>query len=272
MSSTELSPIQMSPQIFLPLDPPKYQWRRSYKSSGWERPALAGERMWIHRPKEYLQMFLSGSLSLELAVTRSAFRSAAKSSWLRLRYETPEIAVSAKCEDDGKVYMQAHVPQDDAEAARWCEETLFLEHSRRKLEFRELREKILLGKAGQDSNSTSILLYAIINDDGDVVKDVDFILNSEHQITDGIGIRIMLSKYLSVLARNILKPTSPRETRVNWEKSFRFLTPPWICFMDEKQVLSGPEYEKAVVWNQQVLLRKMVTNSSFLYILLLPLL
>ena len=105
-----------------------------------------------------------------------------------------------------------------------------------------------------------------------MVKDVDLILNGEHQITDGIGIRIMLSKYLSILATNFLKPTSPQETRVNWGKSFKFLTPPWICFMDEKQVLSGPEYEKAVVWNQQVLLKKMVINSSFPYILLLPLL
>jgi hypothetical protein len=106
-------------------------------------------------------MFLSGSLSLESPVTRSAFRSAAKGSWLRLRYETPEIVVNAKCADDGKVYTQAHVPQGDSEAARWCEETLFLEYGRRKLEFRELREKILLGKASQDSNHTFILLYAI---------------------------------------------------------------------------------------------------------------
>ena len=40
--------------------------------------------------------------------------------------------------------------------------------------------------------------------------------------------------------------------------------------MDEKQVLSGPEYENAVARNQQILLEKMVARSSFLYTILSP--
>ena len=102
-------------------------------------------------------MFLSGSLALESPVTNSAFCSAAKDSWLRLRYETPDIAVIAKCADNGRAYMEAHTPQDDAGAVRWCEETLFLEHGRRMLEFGQLERKFCLVK--QIKTLLILLLY-----------------------------------------------------------------------------------------------------------------
>jgi hypothetical protein len=210
--------------------------------------------MWAYRPKEYQQMFLGGSLILATTISCSDFSLAVQKSWLCLLYETPDIAVVAIPSESGEVWLQAQVPRNDSEAQKWCGETLSIKFGRHNPRFMEMKET--QSKAGPNSFPTSMQIYA--TDDAEGVKDIHFIFNVEHQIADGIGIRILLSKYLTLLANELLEPTTPTHLTFDWEESLRFLTQPWIRLLDDKQYLSGPQYEKAATWNREVLLEKMV--------------
>jgi hypothetical protein len=248
-------------QMFPPLNPDHYQWKQSKNSSGWERPALAAETMWIHKPKEYQQLFLAASLTLLRPVNRYKFSSAARNSWIRLRYETPDIDVTAKMTEEGHAYMYAHVLQNHAEAAQWCRETLFLDNAQQAVGFRALKNKLLQDQAAVEGTSPVSILLVTINDGDDVVRKVELILNVVHQITDGIGIRILLSKYLYILAKNALKSDMSQETSMaDWGENSKLPTTPWICSLNEDQIFSGPEYEEAVSWNQKLMQEKMVSH------------
>jgi hypothetical protein len=261
-----MSAMKDSQQIFPPLNPDHYQWKQSKSSSGWERPALAAETMWIHKPKEYQQLFLAASLTLLRPVSRYKFCSAARHSWIRLRYETPDIDVTAKMTDEGQAYMYAHVLRNHAEAARWSRQTLFLDNADEEVGFGAVKNKLLLDQAAVQCSSPISILLVTINDGDDVVRKVELILNVEHQITDGIGIRILLSKYFYILAKNALKSDMSQDTsRIDWGENSKPTTP-WICSLNEDQILSGPEYEEAVSWNQKVLLEKMVSHLHTIFL------
>jgi hypothetical protein len=257
-----------SQQMFPPLDPDHYQWKQSKNSSEWERPALAAETMWIHKIKEYQQLFLAASLTLLRPISRYKFYSVARHSWIRLRYETPDIGVTSKMTEEGHAYMYAHVLRNHAEAAQWCQETLFLDNAQQDVGFRALKNKLLLNQAAVQCLTPISILLITINDGDDMVRKVELILNVEHQITDGIGIRILLSKYLYILAKNALKSDMSQEaSMIDWGENSKLPTTPWICSLNEDQIFSGPEYEEAVSGNQKFMLEKMVSHlpsTSFL--------
>lgn len=242
------------------MDPLHYKWRPC--RSGWERPALASETMWAQRPKEYHQMFFHACLKLDLQISVSDFHSAAKNAWLLLRYETPDLDVTITRMNASKPYMHANVLKDQDGASRWCQETLFLENKPREAGFKPMKESLLLIKAHHGSRPTALLLYPI-DDGSDVVKRFEVMLNAEHQITDGIGIRIVLSKYLSILATVMSTPNGTQGLEVDWTKPLKPPTTPWICCLNSEQVISGPEYESLVRWNHEVLLEKMVGHLHF---------
>lgn len=209
-------------------------------------------------------MFLGGSLELETRILYSSFTLAAKRSWLLLLFATPDIAVGTRCSGLGEVYMQAHVPFDDADAQEWGAKTLSIDYGRQSKPMEYMKEKCLLRSSGSRPASTFMHMHASL-DDTNRVKRINFMLNMEHQITDGVGIRILLTKYLSILATQLIEPTDLLAFNLDWEESSKFLTPAWIFQLNEKQTLSGPQYEEALAWNRVVLLEKMVRASSASY-------
>jgi hypothetical protein len=254
------------PRPFPPLDPQKYQWKQLNGSVYWRRSALAGETMWAQRPKEYHQIFLASSLTLSSPILYSKWQSIVKECWLHLRYENPDIGVTAQIAEDGHVYMLAQAPHDDSEAIQWCDATLFLDNQGERLGFNDLKNRLEFLK-GERELHQAYILFNTIPDDNETIKQVDLMLNLHHQITDGIGIRILLSKYLSILSTMLMHPTSSTgvdKPTFNWSESLTSLSPPWISVMNEEQCLSGPEYEKVTAWNQEVLLSKMVYIFPFL--------
>jgi hypothetical protein len=256
-----MSAKKYSQQMLPPLNPNHYRWKQSKNSSGWERPALAAETMWIHKPKEYQQLFLTASLTLLKPIKRLEFYEVARHSWIRLRYETPDIDVTAKMSGEGQPYMYAHVLRNLGEAGLWALKTLFFDKAEQEFGFVALKKKLLQDQIDMRySGPISMLLITIIDGD-DMVKNVELILNVEHQITDGIGIRILLSKYLYILAKNALRSDISQDPLMtDWGENSKLLTTPWICSLNEDQIFSGPEYEEAVSWNQKFLQEKMVRS------------
>ena len=207
-------------------------------------------------------MFICGSLTLDSLAPSSALIMAAKTAWRRLRFEVPELVASAGYGTDGKAYLQYQVPSGDEEVNQWIEHTTSFECRERRLDFQELLESIRLKKEENHSDQVFLLIHPVVEAGDDLVKQVDFILNADHQVVDGISIKILLNRFLALLA---ISSSTPPEEDFDWEESTKNLTPPWIDLMDEDQLRSGPEYENAAEANKDFMFQKMVISPSLLY-------
>jgi hypothetical protein len=220
-------------------------------------------------------MFISGSLALVSPLPYSALASAARHAWRCLCFQIPELMVSAICEKDG-TYMQYQAPKNDRQAHQWVKRTMFFEHGKQRLDFKELRENILQrrGQNGSDSEQATLLIYSRVQDGNDLAEIFDCIITTDHQITDGIGVRILLGQYLSILANSLNGLPGVDEMEIDWQESCRNLSPPWISIMNKEQLKSGPDYEEMVEWSRDILLEKMVmpTPSFLLFPSLRPIL
>ncbi|TVY39675.1 Trichothecene 15-O-acetyltransferase [Lachnellula occidentalis] len=246
----------MSP---FPLDPSAYQWSQQSPFL-WRRRALASEPMWISRPKELHDMFISGIISLEIPLPKATLKSAARNAWRSLRFEIPELVAKGKFQD-GKPIMQYQTPKDKDAVNEWINRTAFFDQGSNGLTFEGQREKLLLMKRPFDLDTASLLLYSELDTDEDLVNRFHLMLNMDHEATDGIGTRILFGKYLSLLAK-FLSGSPGGQDEIEWAESSRNLSPPWISIMDEEQVTCGPEYEEMAQMNKTMLLESMAQNPG----------
>lgn len=203
-------------------------------------------------------MFIGGSLTLNSPGCSSTIAEAAKAVWRRLRFGVPELAVSAGYGEDGNAYMQYEVPQSDEAVNHWVERTTLFKYGKEPMGFEALLDFIRQKKKGRNSEQVLLFLHLVKEDGDDLVKKIDLMLNADHQITDGVGIRILLDRYLALLAQALSVPHKSQE-ELDWRKSAMNLSSPWITFMNEAQRISGPEYERLAKDNEEFLLEKMVS-------------
>ena len=219
--------------------------------------------MWIPRPKGYHEMFIGGSLDLNSPARPDVVARATRAAWLRLRFDVPELAVTAGYGEDGNAYMQYEGPKCEAEGLDWAERTSFVECRRQPLIFDEMLEIMRQKKQRHESEQAFLFLSLVVQDNSELVRRVDFILNADHQITDGIGIKILLGRFLDLLVQSLSESFASWE-RLDWRNSAINLSPPWICVMNDEQNISGPEYEKVADANEEILFQRMVIEKSII--------
>ncbi|KAH7397862.1 15-O-acetyltransferase Tri3-domain-containing protein [Cadophora sp. MPI-SDFR-AT-0126] len=251
--------------ILSPLDPSMYSWRQSLLSpSQWHRLALSNECMWFSRPKDPHELFICTLITLNRPISPPTLTSAASLAWQILRFQVPELGVDATCTEDGAVYMQYRMLHSQAEVDAWVDRTSHFENGRDALTFKELKTKGLSKKCGHDSDKTFLLLYsqATRNGEDDRVENVQVMLYADHQVMDGTGLKILLGKYLSLLASALKEPTELQQDEIKWSESYKNLSKPWIQHMNDDQVISGPEYEGTVTRNQDIILNELKLNPG----------
>jgi hypothetical protein len=187
------------------LDESIYQWNQSDNDcSLLRRRPLAGESHWLSQPREFREMFLSGNLTFSFPVTLSHLRSATGEFWRRLRFNHPEMAVETENGKSSYRFLQYRVLNDDTEVIEWVNRTLCVESGLQLSDFGTLRKSIVTWKTESNNVDKAVLLLheqTESNSHGDITH-LGFILNMNHQVTDGIGIRILLgntSPYLPPL-------------------------------------------------------------------------
>ncbi|KAH7346548.1 15-O-acetyltransferase Tri3-domain-containing protein [Rhexocercosporidium sp. MPI-PUGE-AT-0058] len=258
----------VSDTISSPLNPSSCAWEQSSQDSSlWQRRALSNECMWLPRPKDLHELFICTSITINSPIPRPTLDSAATRAWQILRFQVPELAAHAACSKDGAedrvVYMQYQTPHSQAEVDAWIDRTRHSEAGRDLHDFGSLRAKVLVKKHKHVSDKAFILLYSQARGDSrDLVENVQIMLYVDHQVMDGTGIKIVLGKYLSLLASTINKPGEILHGEIKWEESYKNLSIPWIQHMNEDQVISGPKYEQTVAWNRDIILGKMKTNPG----------
>ena len=184
----------------------------------------------------------------------------ARNAWRRLRFENPQIVVQAEYVGD-QAYMTYEIPKDELAIDAWLSKTLFLVQSTCELGFSALHELLLQKKIGLHCEPSFLLLNTIENKGGDknaTFKRVEFMLNVDHQVTDGIGIRILLDLYLSILAESLSGPKDILNQELDWRSSAENLSTSWVTVMNGAQEVSGTEYEKLMQLNQDFMFNKLV--------------
>ena len=89
------------------------------------------------------------------------------------------------------------------------------------------------------------------------VSKVEFLLNLDHTITDGIGIRILAGKFLRNFARELGRSHDQKYSRYqvnfDWKYAEKVTDPPlpWTELMNGDQLTAGESYREAVQrqWN-----------------------
>jgi hypothetical protein len=217
------------------LDPSLYAWHPSpTQPSLSTRRALASEALWIHRPPSIRQLFLSGTLKFSStpAPTLHALQTAACRAWWSLRCENPVLAARARVDADGGAWLV-------------CEEALALDLQRR----REWVARTVVTKAGKWIGWAD-LRREFVEGGGEFARlylgasgvgAMGFLFNVDHVVADGIGARILMGRWLQLLAaevEDVVVRTGKGQTEL--------LPPPWTDVMNEHQVTEGHEYESTV--------------------------
>jgi hypothetical protein len=215
--------------------------------------------MWFAKPKNSREIFVSASLALQSPLLPSTLVSASKSAWQQLRYEIPDLVLNGVHQRDGKAYLQYHTSETQDDVSRWVERTTAFDFEEHRSDFEDLREKAVQKKRGRGADNVFLFSHAEIVGGGCLpVSSIQLILYVDHQVTDGIGARILLGRYLLLLASSIITSSNPPDCKFNWEEGYKQLSLPWICLMNENQALSGVKYEETVLLNQDILTKKMV--------------
>ncbi|CAG8973236.1 hypothetical protein HYALB_00011326 [Hymenoscyphus albidus] len=226
-----------------PLNPPSYNWTSPHPGI-YHRPALSTESLWFTRPKDLHEMFITSHLTFSRPHThypKIRLKEAARRAWKRLRFEVPELGIRAVI-NDGEVFLEYKM-LDEVGVRGWISRTLFFGESEGDYEFESLRKDIVSRKDCEEQ--ASVLLNfetrdsAVFGDRGEELVDgVYLILNTDHQITDGIGTRILLGRFLELFSQYVRVEMDCKENLV-WEDSYKNLTQPWIGMLDGMQKLEG---------------------------------
>ncbi|RDW72117.1 hypothetical protein BP5796_08151 [Coleophoma crateriformis] len=256
-----------------PLPPVKvssYAWRqRNDSPSSWERRALAGENVWMHTASEHQQLYLQATLSAQLSIQHHIFAAKAKRAWRQLRSEVPELVLTPDYggdETNGTGLLRYHDAHDELDISRWLDRTFLTAagtRARAGSGHEALRDEIVQLKGEDWPGEYQGCVWVQTAGEADEVKNVEVLLNINHLITDGIGIRILLDKYLALLAEQLNPDHESKDDLLHWKSSAHNLSAPWIEFMNEDQVTSGPEYEAGLIRNQDVMMNQMSKNWGF---------
>lgn len=250
----------ITPNTFFPsLDPASYAWKQLPQASSlWERKALSNEAMWFPRPKELRELFVYASMTFTSSVTRTSLECATRDAWRTLRFGVPELGARAVCGEDSNMYFQYQIPKSATEVESWIARTATLRIGNTSHDFHELRKSLLQTKAGRDADNAFILIHCQAEEDrSDQIKHVQLVLNVDHQITDGNGIKILLGRYLELLAAALIQPSAEKR-EIIWHDSCKNLSTPWIQLVNDEQVIFGSELEEAAAFNRDIMMNKLV--------------
>jgi len=128
------------------------------------------------------------------------------------------------------------------------------------MSFTNLRGKMqCLLKNGMDVNALLGFHPQLEPTENGAVINCQVILYADHQITDGIGVRILLGKYLAHLASVLKQDLSCKR---NWKLGQQKPSNPWITCMGEGQFLLEEHFQDTRRRTKEVVIQKMVNHHT----------
>lgn len=238
----------------------KHDWVPSKDSRQWQRLLLAGEKMWLFRPKEVREIYLGGTVSLCSPRPLTMFLKAVLTSWSLLRLHHPEVACSHWSDDSGYGYMRYEVLSAE-ELNDWALQTVIIEKSGKALEFLEARQELRQRKSPENCAYLHVSPETLEGTSNSVVK-IGFMFNMDHMYTDGIGLRILAGNFFQMLSR-VLSNTQGGLHMLELDLSKPSnLSAPYTSLMNKDQSVMGSTYTMALL-RQQKFLFELLVGISF---------
>ena len=248
------------------LDPSLYVWSlHKHIPNLYIRRALGAESKWLRKaqmnPRQVL-LYLSGELSFVAPIAVADFVERARSAWIALRWQHPEICIapyltSTENEDDHEKsvpLMCCPIPLSKEDVITWADATLLFDSG-------EHHEEITMSKAvaslrgrvarlGRERMPSVSLCFAPrrgeqISDDG-MIRGMHSAFCVDHASTDGVGAHLIAGEYFAMLAEYIGGEGVEREADLDWSRCAKNLQEPWIGLMNRQQRTEGVKYDKNV--------------------------
>lgn len=220
----------------------RYAWRKSDADPAIVvREAAGGERYedflnrYVHGAQN---LFLGVQLALATPVEHDAFLRAARSAWIALRHAVPSIALTTKQDADDNTLMTYHVANTLAEATAWAEHTVQSVSDHANLD----ALRVELGKRTiPDAHGHQTFLYIIPQSS----TEFGVLLHTHHTPMDGAGTKIVLTRFLAILAKYIgdQELATKDISSLSWGQEADNLLPAYSEVVNADQPLTGPLYE-----------------------------
>lgn len=235
--------------IYPAVDPVGYQWLQC--SSGmYKRRPLSSESMWVCRAMSARELYLGTTLCLVRPLSPGDLAEALRLAWLRLRWKVPELCLGHLLDAETS-WLGVEIPSED-EAKVWASRTLLVESDVKICDF-EAARKILSGMDEQ----ACLLAYFSAPEKLSEIQDIHLMIKADHLCMDGIGIRIFMGCFLTLLT-NELDPLRPELEDLDWSTCAENLTQPWLNLLQRGQEFGGKDFEAAVDKKHRLLFSQMV--------------
>ncbi|EPQ50001.1 hypothetical protein GLOTRDRAFT_141642 [Gloeophyllum trabeum ATCC 11539] len=233
----------MSQSAFPPMDFARFVWRRSTKDpSRYVREAHGGEVF-----EDIFNRFLHGeqtlSLGVELRITSPVkttdLLDLARSAWIATRLEIPTIAASTEQDRKGDTFISYRALKDEDEARAWAEKTVVLYEETDDL----MEARVEIGKIPLPIPSgEQTFIYIVPRSE----RSYGMLLYTHHTPFDGAASKIVLTKYLKVLANYLADSSLLSFSGYKWGEEVANLLPPTTEILGPNEDKSGEGYQRTL--------------------------
>ncbi|KAF4578360.1 trichothecene O-acetyltransferase family protein [Pleurotus pulmonarius] len=216
----------MAEQILAKFDSNRFLWKERPSEGTVSRILGGGELVQdVHNRhmKGEQNLFIGAHVNVSATISQYHLTNAARATWMWLRYHVPAIATSIVPDDEGTSRL-VYKPASEAEVNEWASRTFIVsrdpeadvEHLRLKLG----EEKI----PSEDGLQTWAHFVLTPGDDRESVSKFGFLIRTHHAPFDGVGLKIMLNRYLIQLAKRLGSADGAQST-LQWGSEAANLVP-----------------------------------------------
>jgi hypothetical protein len=238
---------------FPPHDHNKYRW----VAAGSDEPGLfrryaAGCERFMDFQHRYLngQMNISFGVDLSLIspLPTSQLLDTLRKAWISLRFDIPTIAAGTIQDGDDDTVMLYRAAKGKEDVDAWAERTVQTVDA---ATTDEALERIGVRRL-PDENGDQTFLYLFPRSGSEAIaaRDTEYtlVLYTHHTPFDGAGVKVLMSRFLAILARYIgNNELAAREhDALKWGEEGKNLLPACPQIVAESEALEGPRYEQTL--------------------------
>ncbi|KAF9494103.1 hypothetical protein BDN71DRAFT_1507998 [Pleurotus eryngii] len=216
----------MAEQILAKFDSTRFLWKE-FPSEGTVSRILGGGELVRDVNNRHMKgeqnLFVGAHVNVSATVSGSQLTNAARATWLWLRYHVPVIATSIVPDDEGTSRL-VYKPANEAEVNEWASRT-FIVSQHPQADAEPLRLKLGEEKiSSEDGLQTWAHLVLTPGSDRDPITKFGFLVRTHHAPFDGVGLKILLNRYLIQLAKH-LGSTDVPQSPLQWGSEVANLLP-----------------------------------------------
>ncbi|KAG2105863.1 uncharacterized protein F5147DRAFT_702252 [Suillus discolor] len=183
-------------------------------------------------------LFFGVTIDLHDPVSITKLRSSAQECWCWFRSQIPTIASSILNESDHKLPTLIYTTASPQEISQWAQRTLII-HPPSHIDLAQLRVNEGQKKVpSSDGDYTRMHLVPgeIVNG---AVSKFGLLFHTHHSLFDGTGLKIVMNRYLTQLAK-VLSDSYSGSEFVEWGNEFKNLPPAVYNILNSKEALPIP--------------------------------